>query len=147
MMKIENMNSASLVLQNITESNSVLDMYEKLKSIKMIEDEQQKNNEYEKLINNLLTEKQMILSIAKIYKDEYERINITDEDLEHLQTTVRNIVNIFNDSHYIDDLDEKLINLIQKDTLKTMQLLGVNYKKAIGEPVTELVASKIRGLM
>ena len=28
--------------------------------------------------------------------------------------------------------------LISKDTLKTMQLLGFNYKEAIGEPHTEI---------
>ena len=36
--------------------------------------------------------------------------------------------------------------LISIDTLKTMQLLGFNYKAAIGEPLTELCAQKIASL-
>ncbi len=36
--------------------------------------------------------------------------------------------------------------LISKDVLKTMQLLGFNYKAAIGEPLTELCANRIKGV-
>ena len=35
--------------------------------------------------------------------------------------------------------------LISVDTLKTMQLLGFNYKAAIGEPLTHLCANAIAG--
>jgi hypothetical protein len=35
-----------------------------------------------------------------------------------------------------------LIGLLNKDVLKTLQLLGFNYKEAIGIPFTELCASK-----
>lgn len=38
---------------------------------------------------------------------------------------------------------EQLVDFIQVDTLRTMQLLGFNYKKAIGEPLTELAAKAI----
>lgn len=38
---------------------------------------------------------------------------------------------------------EQFVDLIQVDTLRTMQLLGFNYKKAIGEPLTELTAQTI----
>ena len=36
--------------------------------------------------------------------------------------------------------------LISVDTLKTMQLLGFNYKAAIGEPLTEICANAISKL-
>lgn len=38
----------------------------------------------------------------------------------------------------------QLVDLIQVDTLRTMQLLGFNYREAIGEPLTELVANSIK---
>ena len=34
-------------------------------------------------------------------------------------------------------------SLLSKETLKIMQILGFNFKKAIGEPLTELVAALI----
>jgi len=37
-----------------------------------------------------------------------------------------------------------LIELLNKDTLKTMQLLGFNYKEAIGQPLTEVCANAIK---
>ncbi len=39
---------------------------------------------------------------------------------------------------------EQLVDLIQVDTLRTVQLLGFNYREAIGEPLTELVANSIK---
>lgn len=39
---------------------------------------------------------------------------------------------------------KQLVALLNKDTLKTMQLLGFNYKEAIGEPLTEVCSNAIR---
>ena len=41
---------------------------------------------------------------------------------------------------------EQLKELISVDTLNTMQLLGFNYKAAIGEPLTEICANAISKL-
>ena len=41
---------------------------------------------------------------------------------------------------------EQLNELINTDTLKTMQLLGFNFKAAIGEPFTALCANAISSL-
>lgn len=38
----------------------------------------------------------------------------------------------------------QLVALLNKDTLKTMQLLGFNYKEAIGEPLTEVCSNAIK---
>ena len=38
----------------------------------------------------------------------------------------------------------QLVELLNNDTLKTMQLLGFNYKAAIGEPLTEACSEAIR---
>jgi len=38
---------------------------------------------------------------------------------------------------------ESIKELVNMDTLKTMQLIWFNYKQAIGEPLTKLCADKI----
>ena len=38
----------------------------------------------------------------------------------------------------------KLVGLLNKDTLKTMQLLGFNYKEEIGLPLTEVCSDAIK---
>jgi len=35
------------------------------------------------------------------------------------------------------------LDLLNKDTLKTMQLIGFNYKEAIGRPLTEICADAL----
>lgn len=54
-------------------------------------------------------------------------------------------MNSFNDkSNQIpEDQIEPFKQLISKETLKSMQLLGFNFRKAIGEPLTECCASFI----
>ncbi|HEO7293547.1 TPA: hypothetical protein VBE66_001984, partial [Streptococcus agalactiae] len=39
---------------------------------------------------------------------------------------------------------QQMTELLNKDTLKTMQLLGFNYREAIGEPLTEVCANTIK---
>ncbi|MEG2412987.1 hypothetical protein [Clostridium sp.] len=48
-------------------------------------------------------------------------------------------------SQSIDNFNQ-LKELISIDTLKTMQLLGFNYKAAIGEPLTKVCADSIGNL-
>lgn len=96
---------------------------------------------YEEIINNLISDKSDLEFIARSYKDAYERVTISDDDIEHLQNTIRHVIDIL----YLEESEkiETFVKLINKDTLKTMQLLGFNYKEAIGQPLTELCANKI----
>lgn len=41
---------------------------------------------------------------------------------------------------------EQIKELISVDTLKTMQLLGFNFKAAIGEPLTQICANAISNI-
>lgn len=44
------------------------------------------------------------------------------------------------------DTYERMKELVNVDRLKSMQLLGFNYKAAIGEPLTQLCAEAILSL-
>ena len=102
---------------------------------------------YEEIITDLLTNKNEMQRIADEYRQLYEKVTISDEDIEYLQTTLKQTIDLV--SKLMPNLEEQkdnldlLIGLLSKDTLKTMQLLGFNYKQAIGEPLTEVVSSII----
>ena len=114
------------------------------------------------MINEVLQEREEAVRIAQAYKSELERIVISDEDIEHLHNTVSNILEIFKNIQLagVDPQDtlgvmrvqkqietmEQVKNLISVDTLKTMQLLGFNYKAAIGEPLTQICSRAILSL-
>lgn len=101
---------------------------------------------YEEIITKLLDDKSELEMLARQYKDLYEKVSISEKDIEHLQTTVAGAVELLSSigskSEGFDT--DTIVQLISKDTLKTMQLLGFNYKEAIGEPLTEVCANAIR---
>lgn len=121
----------------------------KIQSVKTEKDVETIRNTYDEIVNQLLSEREEAIRIAQAYKEELDRVVISDEDIEHLHNTVSRILEIFKvmnpQNESINSL-EQLKELISIDTLKTMQLLGFNYKAAIGEPLTELCANAISNL-
>lgn len=117
----------------------------KIKSIKLEKDVEIIKNKYEEIINELLSEREEAIRIAQVYKSEIERYEISDEDIKHLHNTVGKVLEILKAMNPATPLEnyEQVKELISVDTLKTMQLLGFNYKEAIGEPLTQLCANAI----
>jgi archaellum component FlaC len=111
---------------------------------------------YDEIINELIQERDEAVRIAQSYKSELEHIVISDKDIEHLHNTISRLLEILKTispaSSAIGnetggfEVFEQLKELISIDTLKTMQLLGFNYKAAIGEPLTILCANAISSL-
>ncbi|ORJ31839.1 hypothetical protein ATE37_08790 [Streptococcus oralis subsp. tigurinus] len=105
-------------------------------------------NTYDEIINELLLEREQALRIAQAYKEEYDRVNIGDDDIEYLHNTLKQVIKLLSSFTIMDENKRsnmnQLVALLNKDTLKTMQLLGFNYKEAIGEPLTEVCSNAIR---
>ena len=137
-------------------------MTKMIRAVKDIKDAEKLRTTYDALINEVLQEREEAVRIAQAYKSELERIVISDEDIEHLHNTVSNILEIFKNIQLagVDPQDtlgvmrvqkqietmEQVKNLISVDTLKSMQLLGFNYKAAIGEPLTQICSRAILSL-
>lgn len=116
---------------------------------------------YEEIINELLSEREEAIRIAQIYKSEIEKIEISDKDITHLHNTVSKVISILSEIALMTgrvqgpaaekELQQQLSvvgqikDLVSIDALKTMQLLGFNFKAAIGEPLTKLCADAILG--
>ena len=135
----------------------------KIRSIKEEKNVEKIRNTYDEIINELLNEREEAVRIAQAYKAELEKVVISDDDIQHLHNTVSRILEIIKESQIAsvksmgDEAVEKvkkqvesyeqIKELISVDTLKTMQLLGFNYKAAIGEPLTlmlkNLILSKV----
>ncbi len=131
----------------------------KIKAIKSVKDAEKLRVAYDEIINEVLQEREEAVRIAQVYKTELDRIEISDEDIEHLHNTVSRIIEILKIMQLAGvagkseaevekvksqvESYEQIKELISVDTLKTMQLLGFNYKEAIGEPLTKLCANAI----
>ena len=117
----------------------------KIRAVKDVKDAEKLRTTYDSLINEVLQEREEAVRIAQAYKAELDRIVISDDDINHLHATVSKLLDIikaFSPGTPIDSF-EAIKELISVDTLKTMQLLGFNYKAAIGEPLTNLCANAI----
>lgn len=131
----------------------------KIKSIKNEKNIENIKNTYNEIINELLNEREEAIRIAQAYKSELDKVSISDEDIKHLHNTVSRILEIIKELQLSEaskinpeavrtvekqvESYEKLKELISIDTLKTMQLIGFNYKSAIGEPLTLLLKNFI----
>ena len=118
----------------------------KIQSLKKERNADKLRNTYDEIVNELLSER---IRIAQAYKEEYEKVHIDDKDIEYLHNTLKQVISLLSSFTGLDSEQEKsmkqLVALLNKDTLKTMQLLGFNYKEAIGEPLTEVCSNAIRG--
>mgnify|MGYP003093976565 FL=1 len=120
----------------------------KIQTLKSEKDAEKLRNIYDEIINELLLERDEAVRIAQAYKQAYEQVSISDEDIEYLHNTLVKIIKLLL-PFMPDKADQEnnmigLVKLLDKDTLKTMQLLGFNYKAAIGEPLTEACSEAIR---
>ena len=117
----------------------------KIRAIKDVKDAEKLRTTYDSIVNEVIQEREEAVRIVQAYKAELDRIIISDEDIQHLHATISRILDLikqFSPETPIENL-ETFKDLVSADTLKTMQLLGFNYKAAIGEPLTKLCADAI----
>ena len=122
----------------------------KVKTIKNEKNAEAIRNSYDEIISELLEEREEIIRIAQAYRAELERIEISDEDIEHLHNTIETVLDLLVPFAGVEESNveafKTLKDIVNVDTLKTMQLLGFNYKDAIGIPLTNLCANAINNL-
>lgn len=146
---MDNLNSVmsemALQLATLAVKGTTTAVNNRIKAAKEIKDNEKLRNVYDEIISEILNERDEAVRIAQAYKSELDRIIISDEDIQHLNSTVSNVLEIlkgFSPDMPVDTF-EQFKSLISVDTLKTMQLLGFNYKAAIGEPLTNICAGAI----
>jgi len=140
---------ASAELAKLAVKGTVSVITSKIRGMKEEKDVEKIRSFYDGVVNELIQEREEAVRIAQVYKSEIERIKISDEDIEHLHNTVERVLEILQAMSIMPDAEsrfESIKELINIDTLKTMQLLGFNYKAAIGEPLTSLCANAITSI-
>lgn len=155
--------SLGTALAELAVKGTVTAVSSKIRAIKDEKNVEKIRNTYDEIINELLNEREEAVRIAQAYKSELEKVVISDEDIQHLHNTVSRILEIIskfqiasavkNGKEAVEAVKsqvesyEQIKELISVDTLKTMQLIGFNYKSAIGEPLTlmlkNLILSKV----
>ena len=63
-------------------------IHSKIESVKNEKNIDTIRNAYDEIISQLLSEREEAIRIAQAYKEELEKVIISDEDIEHLHNTV-----------------------------------------------------------
>lgn len=118
----------------------------KIRTSKAKKNDKETINELEEIIQALLNDKMEIQRIAQAYEQELTSQKITEKDIEYITNNLLPILNKFVPQNKVEDF-EQLKSILSVETLTIMQLLGFNYKRAIGEPLTlllqKIIESKI----
>lgn len=129
-------------LVEATARNSASAISTKIKTSKANKEAKQTINELEEIIYDLLSDKAEIQGIAQAYEQELVSQKITEDDIKYI---TENLLPILID--FVPEQDKAQVEQIKKilsvESLTIMQLIGFNYKKAIGEPLTNLLRKVI----
>jgi hypothetical protein len=136
---------------NLTESmarNSASMIMNKLRAARESGRHEESIAALEEIINELLADKQELISIAQSYKAELISQQLTTGDVRYIVETlfplIRQLVEASSggDTEKLEQL-EAMKPFLSVETVNVLQLLGFNFRKAIGEPLTALCESMI----
>ena len=106
--------------------------------------------ELEQIVNDLIADKNELVRIAQAYDQELVAQKISSSDIEYLSThlipIIRQLASVTPDQpdgSRVDEAIELFSPLLSVETVTILQLIGFNFKKALGEPLTELLARLI----
>ncbi|PID31761.1 hypothetical protein CR970_04060 [Candidatus Saccharibacteria bacterium] len=99
----------------------------------------------EEIINDQVSDKNELIRIAQAYEQEFVTQKITEKDLEYITNSILPLVEKMLPGDKVTA--GQIESLLSVETLTIMQLLGFNYKRAIGEPLTILLQKTIESKM
>lgn len=101
----------------------------------------------EDIVNELLADKSELVRIAQAFDDELvaQRLSVEDVNFitENLLPLIRQLMEASGQEVLEPQVLDALESILAAETLTIMQLIGFNYRQAIGKPLTELAAAAI----
>ncbi len=101
----------------------------------------------EEIVDELISERTEILGIAQAFEEELIAERISDDDIgfvtSQLAPRLEELLELARVDADPDEVRKVLELLVSKETLKILQVLGFNFREAIGRPLTDLVARLI----
>lgn len=137
-------------LATIAGRKSVEAIFDKIRTIKQTGNKDQIISNLEEIINELIADKNSLIQISQAYEEKLITQKITENEIEYITKSVIPLLEEFfaqnedGEGEKLQDGLNVIKPLLSKETFNIMQILGFNFKKAVGEPLTELLASYIR---
>jgi hypothetical protein len=133
-------------LANVGVRNTVAAVADRIKAAKAKKQDAETINTLTEIVNELLADKNDVVQIARGYEQVLDAQRISEEDITYITESILPILKKLAEAGSDDDTDQMidlLTPILSVETITVLQLLGFNFKRAIGEPLTTLVAQLI----
>jgi hypothetical protein len=118
---------------------------DRIRAAKTKRDDAETIAELEEIISSLIADKNEVVQIAQAFEQEFVAQRISDDDINYITTNLVPIIEHLAEagSSPGDSSTQETIDLIKPllstEVLKVLQVLGFNFKQAVGEPLTILL--------
>lgn len=144
-----NITELGVQLVEVGARNTVAALTDRIRAVKARRQDQETINVLEEIINDLIGDRNELIQIAHGYEQVLGAQRISEAEISYITQSIIPIVKTLMSAS--DDVDsdsaEEMIALLEPvlsvETITVLQLLGFNFKKAIGEPLTDLVSQFI----
>lgn len=133
--------------------NTASGIANKIQTVKAKKDDKATIHELEEIISSLIDDKNELVQIAQAYEQEFVAQQISQEDIEYITTSfipvLKDLIKQTSSdvngggATNIEKTIDSLTPLLSVEMLTVLQLVGFNFKKAIGEPLTTLLQNAI----
>ncbi|RLL45412.1 hypothetical protein D8M04_11200 [Oceanobacillus piezotolerans] len=106
-------------------------------------------NELQEIINDLIDERSQLVQLTQSYEEKLIAQRISEKDIDYITDKIVPLLEGVLESSEDKNAEKNKENLkaiegiLSKETFNILQLLGFNFKIAIGEPLTELLRKSI----
>lgn len=131
-------------------TTTAANVYDRINARKARKHDKQTINDLEEIINELLDEKQELVRISTVLGDRLRARSLTPEEVEY-------VTNVFipklsevavklsaSGGDELQEVIDLVRPLVSPEMVTMMQLIGFDFRRAIGEPLTQLAAQLIR---
>jgi hypothetical protein len=138
-----------LQLADVGIRNTVAGVSDRIRITKARKQDQETINELDEIVNDLLADKNELVQIARAFEQALDAQRISQDEVTYMTESIIPVLRALAGAgeEGEDDATGAMIELLQPilsvETITVLQLLGFNFKRAIGEPLTSLVAQLI----
>ncbi len=138
------MNETEIALLSTVVKTSSSTIFDRIASSKIQRSNEETITELSELINLVISEREEIYRIAKQQEEKLYSSTISDIEIKYILDNLLPIL-----EKYMGESNEleEVKTILSPEMINILQLIGFDIKKALGEPLTELVSSFIMSKM
>ncbi|MEM9611665.1 MAG: hypothetical protein AAF962_27935 [Actinomycetota bacterium] len=135
-------------LTAVAAKNTASAVYQRVDAKKKAKKDGETIAELEEIISSLIDDRAELIRIAQAYQEELGARRISPGEIEYISETVVPLLLRLSGGS-ADDSEESteiIKSLLSVETISVLQLLGFNFREALGEPLTAIAAEYVSSL-